>query len=268
MAIEFTCSGCGKKMKTDDIHAGKKGKCPKCGAKVDIPLPGMPTRKSAPKPSAPSVPMSPAPSVEPQAPEADLFGAAPGSTVSFDANQDFLSELAGPAAGATTPLGESGGLTPLPDHEQAGYANPAGYASQPASLPQPSYSPPPGYAPPPHPYGAYAPGYRPAPSHGQAADAPGIIGLINGILSIVVMLAGCAASCSGLPAFLVTAPLSSVLSIAGLVLGFYAKGGLRTASLVLNGIVLGGIAVVVLVVLFVVVILGIGIAGFAAANQR
>lgn len=259
MAIEFKCSGCGKKMKTDDIHAGKKGKCPKCGAKVDIPLPGMPTPQSSPEPSAPaapSVPMSRA--VEPQAPDADLFGAAPGSTADRDANQDFLNEL-----------GDSGGLTPLPDHEQAGYANPAAYAPQPVP-PQPNYSPPPGYTPPApaNPYGAYAPAYSPAPSGGQAADAMGIIGLINGIFSIVVMLAGCAVSCSGVPAFLITAPLSFVLATAGLILGFFAKGGLRTASLVLNGIVLGGIVVVVVVVIVVALVLGVGIAGFAAANQR
>ena len=35
--INFACSKCGKSIRVDDRHAGKKGKCPKCGAPVVVP---------------------------------------------------------------------------------------------------------------------------------------------------------------------------------------------------------------------------------------
>jgi len=37
MAIEFYCPGCAKLMRTPDETAGRKGKCPNCGLKVQIP---------------------------------------------------------------------------------------------------------------------------------------------------------------------------------------------------------------------------------------
>ncbi|RKY14781.1 MAG: hypothetical protein DRP63_07960 [Planctomycetota bacterium] len=40
MAIELTCPGCGKRLRVADSAAGKKGKCPACGAVVEIPTPG------------------------------------------------------------------------------------------------------------------------------------------------------------------------------------------------------------------------------------
>jgi len=35
--IRFACSECGRHVSVDDRHAGKKGKCPKCGAVVVVP---------------------------------------------------------------------------------------------------------------------------------------------------------------------------------------------------------------------------------------
>ena len=37
MPIEFNCQNCGRLMRTPDAAAGKKGKCPSCGATMDIP---------------------------------------------------------------------------------------------------------------------------------------------------------------------------------------------------------------------------------------
>jgi len=37
VAIEFSCSGCSKKLKAKDTLAGKKIKCPACGAPVKVP---------------------------------------------------------------------------------------------------------------------------------------------------------------------------------------------------------------------------------------
>lgn len=42
MAISVTCGGCGQKLKVADTAAGKHGKCPKCGAAVQIPEAELP----------------------------------------------------------------------------------------------------------------------------------------------------------------------------------------------------------------------------------
>lgn len=38
MSIEFRCNGCSRILRTPDESAGKKARCPQCGAIVDIPL--------------------------------------------------------------------------------------------------------------------------------------------------------------------------------------------------------------------------------------
>ena len=42
MPIKFECTECHKTVTAPDAAAGKKGKCPHCGMKVDIPLPPPP----------------------------------------------------------------------------------------------------------------------------------------------------------------------------------------------------------------------------------
>lgn len=37
MPIELTCSGCGQTLRVGDEHAGKKARCPQCGAIVSVP---------------------------------------------------------------------------------------------------------------------------------------------------------------------------------------------------------------------------------------
>lgn len=51
MPIEFNCQSCGRLMRTPDSAAGKKGKCPHCGAKMAIPLTSDP-QASTPSDSA------------------------------------------------------------------------------------------------------------------------------------------------------------------------------------------------------------------------
>jgi phage FluMu protein Com len=49
MPIEFRCEGCSKLLRTPDESAGKKAKCPHCGAVVDVPAGGTaPPIDSAP----------------------------------------------------------------------------------------------------------------------------------------------------------------------------------------------------------------------------
>jgi uncharacterized membrane protein len=52
--IEFQCSNCGKLLRTGDDTAGKRAKCPKCGAVMTIPTPG--TLVAPPQPPAPAEP--------------------------------------------------------------------------------------------------------------------------------------------------------------------------------------------------------------------
>jgi DNA-directed RNA polymerase subunit RPC12/RpoP len=42
MPIEFRCTECNRLLRTQDETAGKKAKCPECGAILTIPKPGMP----------------------------------------------------------------------------------------------------------------------------------------------------------------------------------------------------------------------------------
>lgn len=48
MAIEFYCPGCGKLMRTPDPTAGRKGRCPHCATKVQIPMTSMTTGGDTP----------------------------------------------------------------------------------------------------------------------------------------------------------------------------------------------------------------------------
>jgi hypothetical protein len=53
--IQVACSGCGAKLKVKDELAGRSGKCPKCGAKVQIPIPAaVPATEPEPAPVAAS----------------------------------------------------------------------------------------------------------------------------------------------------------------------------------------------------------------------
>lgn len=53
MSITFECTGCGTSMKVPDQHAGKQGKCKKCGAMIKAPAPAAKgeAKKAAAKPA-------------------------------------------------------------------------------------------------------------------------------------------------------------------------------------------------------------------------
>ncbi|MFW6168863.1 MAG: hypothetical protein ACODAD_00130 [Planctomycetota bacterium] len=51
MPIELTCTGCGQTLRVGDEHAGKKARCPQCGAVVPVPsgeAPAAPLAESSP----------------------------------------------------------------------------------------------------------------------------------------------------------------------------------------------------------------------------
>ena len=89
MAIEFFCPGCGKLMRTPDETAGRKGRCPSCSLKVQIPLTSVASNSS----SSPVIKLGETPRVSPQ------------TTVRLTPNIEFAcqscgKELSVPAASA------------------------------------------------------------------------------------------------------------------------------------------------------------------------
>jgi len=279
MAIEFTCTSCGKKMKTGDANAGKKGKCPKCGAVVDIPKAGAAESPLNP----PQSPPSPAPS----------SGLTP-----LPDSSGGLTPLPNSSGGLTPLPDASGGLTPLPDfgggqmgatdmfggaqqnplggidpnagvygqqgygqagygqggYAQGGYAQP-GYAQQPA-YPQPGYSA--------NPYSA--PSYSPPsyPSQSQT-DGYGVAGMVCGICSLSVSVLGlcCIASIIG---FILQGVCFTTSGI-GLFMSIKSRPcGQRTAGMVLCIIDLA-LAGLLLLLYLVVFLLGLTIFGIAASQR-
>lgn len=255
MPIEFRCSGCGKKMKTGDAHAGKRGKCPNCGAVVDIPV-----VSEAPSPSSEQTSeqkLTP-PSQPPTSPTLKGPPSVPSHNQSPTAPADPLADpLGDAAAGMYAPP-----PSPLPT------AGPADYGLESYSTPSypaPGYPSAPAHTPPvSNPYAAYGPAYGAAAPARSTTDTPGVISLVLGILSVVTMLIGCGLACALTPVggpviLLFTGPMNLLMSTVGIVLAFYAKANMKPACLALHGVTLGAIAIVVLVFV-VLLLLGVGIA--------
>ncbi|NUQ61129.1 MAG: DUF4339 domain-containing protein [Pirellulales bacterium] len=88
-----------------------------------------------------------------------------------------------------------------------------------------------------------------------SSDPAGVISLICGILALVCIVLGCLAC--GLGGF-VTYPLAALFAVAGLIAGFFARGNLRVAGILLNALAL------VPAVLLLLMLLGVmGAAGAA-----
>jgi hypothetical protein len=79
--IEFHCEACGAPVRIGDEFGGKKGRCPSCGAVIDIPAQSDPAvAKAAPAPAPGPTPQSPAPMPPQPAPAAaPAFAPLPGA---------------------------------------------------------------------------------------------------------------------------------------------------------------------------------------------
>lgn len=58
MSISFHCPGCGARMNAPEVHAGKRGKCSKCGMTSKVPMPD-PTPVQSPPVHVAAVPIQP-----------------------------------------------------------------------------------------------------------------------------------------------------------------------------------------------------------------
>jgi hypothetical protein len=119
MPIEFPCPKCSAVLRTPDEAAGKKARCPQCGAIADVPLRSVESTvdepaEAAPTERFPSEPTAGAPNV-PAAPDSDL--------PSLDQQSPFASQ---PTAEYGSPFEDSPGAGKGKDVDR-GAANP--YAS-------------------------------------------------------------------------------------------------------------------------------------------
>ena len=98
MGIRFLCDACGKKLNIKEDLAGKKGRCPKCNARIEIPTESTLDEGSTGRKSEEQKTGVPHP-----APEATVETGADSSTPSRDTGQpDHPSEVK-PDGGPTTP---------------------------------------------------------------------------------------------------------------------------------------------------------------------
>jgi hypothetical protein len=129
--IRFVCQ-CGKHISTPDGNAGRRGKCPQCGAVIRIPQPPQSDVGRSPDPPVLStaalssvppphiLPPMPVVAPPPQLPldnPPPVSGSNPGA--GFEELPPWFAELSEPRKPATTelasPRSEAGGLTPFPD---------------------------------------------------------------------------------------------------------------------------------------------------------
>ena len=92
--IVARCKGCGKGFELPDSAAGKRGKCPSCGAAVQIPAEQTPTA-APPSPAPPQPPVPPPTSNEPTAGPSlppVLTGVAPTVEVTADEVREALAQ--------------------------------------------------------------------------------------------------------------------------------------------------------------------------------
>ncbi len=74
MPIEFRCTQCQRLLRTREEAAGKKAKCPECGAILDVPSSSAPGEVTSPPPAPPGVGDPFAPSTRPTSDSATPFG--------------------------------------------------------------------------------------------------------------------------------------------------------------------------------------------------
>ncbi|HVA47553.1 MAG TPA: YIP1 family protein [Pirellulales bacterium] len=100
MSIEFLCSACGKLLRTGDDAAGKKARCPSCGAVQGVPFQPAPTIETYPVAEPVQRPLAAQPGKRAGMPRPDPTNAyaAPLSYMSDDA-ADEANEYRGPRNG-------------------------------------------------------------------------------------------------------------------------------------------------------------------------
>jgi DNA-directed RNA polymerase subunit RPC12/RpoP len=156
MAIEFHCEGCGRRLRAAEERAGRRSRCPVCGAAAIVPAPAAPLMDEGPAPAALHEQSAAAAAVpEPCAPALSVPELCTPAQYSLEpsasqppASAELVTDWSDVAARATEPvasatsafaapageLSDSDAATvePLPPYASA-FAAPAGESSHPAS---------------------------------------------------------------------------------------------------------------------------------------
>jgi phage FluMu protein Com len=278
--VEFPCEKCGHGMKAPGKFVGRQGKCAKCGHLMTIPAESVPHGDALPvakpvakapggpgvvqaKPVQPAVtkPVQAAASkpAQPATPKPAQPAAAKPAQAAPAANP-----FAQPQPKATGPAAQP---NPFAQPQQKPAAQPNAFAQphqaakpQPApaandpfadlgNFGSPAMAPMP-MAPAMSAHGPYAaPGPYGATAHrpsGSSTDVPGIISMILGIVSLVLVMGGCCC----LPFSL----LSLFTGIAGIITGLFGKSGFRVAGIITSSIaVLLAITLICATIVFYVI---------------
>lgn len=271
--VEFPCEKCGHGMKAPGKFVGRQGKCAKCGHLMTIPADSIRHGDSLPvaKPVARAPGASPGQPV--QAKPAQPAVAKPVQPTAPRPAQPAAAKPSQPAA-APNPFAQP---QPKPAQQANAFAQPhpapkpiaaqtndpfadLGNFGGPAMAPMPMSPAMPAhgaYAAP-APYGATA--HRPS---GNSGDVPGIVSMILGIVSLLLMMGGCVLSC--VPIIGIIGGLFNILafftSTGGLITGFFGKTGYRVAGIVMNAIVL--FIIVTLFAIGVIIGLTVGLSGLS-----
>jgi hypothetical protein len=288
--VEFPCEKCGHGMKAPGKFVGRQGKCAKCGHLMTIPAESVP--HGGPLPVA--KPVAKAPSAAPSnIVQAKPVQATPVRPAVAKPAQPASPKPAQPAAAkpsqgavAPNPFAQPHAAAPGPAAQPHPFAQPqpkpaaqpnAFAQPQPAAKPRPvvAASDPfadlgnlgaPAMAPMPMTPAMPAHGAYAAPAHygaprpsGGSADVPGIISMILGIVSILLMMGGCVLSCIPIIGGLFNL-LAFLTSAGGLITGFFGKSGFRVAGIIMNAIVL--FILVMLMVIGIILVLTVGLSEF------
>jgi hypothetical protein len=111
MGIKFRCPGCDKKLHVKAYLAGKRGVCPRCGAKVQIPLESLEADGDEIPSSAPAQQSAARGSAEPSAP-VPAGARQAGSTAHGPSSPR---QSTGPATTNQTPRTQRSSKPPVPD---------------------------------------------------------------------------------------------------------------------------------------------------------
>lgn len=287
--VEFPCEKCGHGMKAPGKFVGRQGKCAKCGHLMTIPTESVPHGDSLPV--AKPVAKAPGAKAPVQARPVQPAVAKPAQPASPKPTQPVAAKPSQPAT-APNPFAQPQPVAPSavarpnpfaqpqpkPAPQPNAFAQPQSPAPKPRPLAPSANDPfadlgnfgapamapmPMGHAMPAHgayaapaPYGATA--HRPS---GNSGDPAGIISMVLGIVSLLLMMGGCLMSCVIAPLGGAFHILAFFTSTGGLITGFFGKSGFRVAGIIMNAIVM--FIVVTLFAIGIVLVLTVGLSGMA-----
>ena len=266
MAIDLQCPGCGERLRVSDNSAGKNAKCPKCQAVFPVPALGTagtsPASSLGPEPrrAEPVATPEPAPAAQMwrmKTPTGQSYGPVSRQELDSWVTEGRISEDCQVLAEGSDQWQWARDVFPaLAIPSGTGYpgAADASVRENPTSgFPVIDISPARGSQ-----SGGRGPSSQTHIVIQQQSDPAGVISLIMAILAFLLIIVGCL-SC-GVTGFVVY-PLATVMAVIGAIAGFFARGNLQVAGILLNVLLLIPAAL-----MMIMVMMGLFAAGAAGAG--